>query len=79
MSRDKATPKAEMQRLFEIKVLKLLSGAEDTKTTGLTRRYSGELWLDGPKYIQWVINNKDEARKIVQSIKAKLVSGRAWA
>ena len=73
LSRDKATPKAEMQRLFEIKVLKLISGAEDTRITAdlhedIQVNYG---WI-GPKYIQWVINNKEEARKIVQSIKTKL-------
>ena len=73
LSRDKATPKAEMQRLFEIKVLKLISGAEDTRITAdlhedIQVNYG---WI-GPKYIQWVINNKEEARKVVQSIKTKL-------
>ena len=73
LSRDKATPKAEMQRLFEIKVRPLISGAVDTRaTTALHNDIQVNYGWIGPKYIQWVINNKDEARKIVQSIKTKL-------
>lgn len=73
LSRDKATPKAEMQRLFEIKVPKMIYDAADVK---LTADLHEDLKLHyghiGPEYIQWIIENREQARAIVQKAKARL-------
>ena len=73
LSRDKATPKAEMQRLFEIKVPKMLFDPEDVaKTAILHEDFKLHYGHIGPEYIQWIINNREEALKTVRSVKARL-------
>jgi len=75
LSRDKATPKAEMQRLFEIKVDKLIP-ASDKRLTAATSKLFKDLKQNyghiGIEYIQWVINNREQALAIVQKTKARL-------
>jgi hypothetical protein len=73
LSRDKATPKAEMQRLFEIKVPKMLFDPEDVaKTAILHEDFKLHYGHIGPEYIQWIINNREEALKTVRGVKARL-------
>ena len=75
LSRDKATPKAEMQRLFEIKVNKLIP-ASDKENTALTAKLFKDLKENyghiGSEYIQWVINNRAQASAIMQKTKTRL-------
>jgi hypothetical protein len=73
LSRDKATPKAEMQRLFEIKVPKMIFDPADVKLTAdLHEDIKTNYGHIGPEYIQWVIDNQEQARAIVQRAKARL-------
>ena len=70
LSREKAEPKAEMQRLFEIKVSKM---KVDTKATAdLHEDLKLHYGHIGPEYIQWVMQNRDEVKAIVQKTKARL-------
>jgi hypothetical protein len=70
LSREKAEPKAEMQRLFEIKVPKM---KVDTKATAdLHEDLKLHYGHIGPEYVQWVMQNRDEVRAIVQKTKARL-------
>ncbi len=70
LSREKAEPKAEMQRLFEIKVPKM---NVDTKATAdLHEDLKLHYGHIGPEYIQWVMQNRDEVKAIVQKTKARL-------
>ena len=73
LSRDKATPKAEMQRLFEIKVPKMIFDPEDVqKTAELHEDLKQHYGHIGPEYIQWIINNREEALATVRGVKARL-------
>ena len=69
LSREKAEPKAEMQRLFEIKVPRM---KVDTKATAdLHEDLKLHYGHIGPEYVQWVMQNRDEVRAIVQKTKAR--------
>jgi len=73
LSRDKATPKAEMQRLFEIKVPKMIFDPADVqKTAELHEDLKLHYGHIGPEYIQWIINNREEALATVRGVKARL-------
>jgi hypothetical protein len=73
LSRDKATPKAEMQRLFEIKVTKMIhSIGNNSDTADLLEKVKANYGHVGVEYIQWIINNREEARAIVKRAKARL-------
>tara|TARA_R100000005_G_C4998183_1_gene204892 strand:- start:291 stop:3116 length:2826 start_codon:yes stop_codon:yes gene_type:complete len=75
VSAHKAMPKAEAQRIMEIKVDKLFLKSADT--------LAQEAFLDsvkanyghaGPKFIQHVIQNKESIRSLTDSIKEKVIS-----
>lgn len=73
LSRYKASPKAEMQRLFEISVPSMLKTTGDNTDAhslfnDVKQNYG---WL-GPEYVQWVIRNKDEARKIIEKTRTNI-------
>jgi hypothetical protein len=73
LSRDKATPKAEMQRLFEIKVTKMIhTTGNNADTSDLLEDLKKNYGHLGTEYIQWIINNRDEARAIVKRAKERL-------
>lgn len=73
LSRDKATPKAEMQRLFEIKVKKMIFDPADVAATAILHEdFKAHYGHIGPEYIQWVINNREEALNTVRGVKARL-------
>ena len=73
LSRDKAMPKAEMQRLFEIQVKKLINAVgQNDDTTDLFNELKKNYGWIGPEYTQWVINNKEEAKRTVESVKRRI-------
>ena len=66
LSREKAEPKAEMQRLLELKVPQKLVDPKlkrhaDELLKAIERNYG---WL-AVEYVQWVINNRDNAEALV--------------
>jgi hypothetical protein len=73
LSRDKATPKAEMQRLFEIKVVKMIhTQGNNVDTADLLEKVKLNYGHIGVKFVQWIINNREEARAIVKRAKERL-------
>ena len=73
LSRDKAMPKAEMQRLFEIQVKKLVNVVgQNVDTSDLFKELKKNYGWIGPEYTQWVINNKEEAKRTVESVKRRI-------
>lgn len=70
LSREKAEPKAEMQRLFEIKVPKM--NVNTKATADLHEDLKLHYGHIGPEYVQWVMQNRDEVKAIVQKTKARL-------
>ena len=73
LGRHKATPKAEMYRMFEIHVQKkhFLKG-QNTETTHLFSDFKSNYGHIGTEYIQWVINNKAEVRRTVETVRERL-------
>ena len=73
LGRHKATPKAEMLRLFEIRVkkMKFVKG-DNTDTANLINDFKMNYGHIGQEYIQWVINNKEEVRRTVESVRVRL-------
>lgn len=73
LGRHKATPKAEMLRMFElnVKMMNFVKG-DNTATANLIEDFKSNYGHIGIEYIQWVINNKDEVRKIVNSVRIRL-------
>ena len=73
LGRHKATPKAEMLRMFElnVKMMNFVKG-DNTATANLIEDFKSNYGHIGIEYIQWVINNKDEVRKIVNSVRVRL-------
>ena len=73
LGRYKASPKAEMLRMFEVRVKKMISTTGDnTATANLIHDFNSNYGHLGQEYIQWVINNKDEVRQIVESVRVRL-------
>ena len=73
LGRHKAAPKAEMLRMFEIRVKKMnFTKGDNTGTASLIDDFNSNYGHIGPEYIQWVINNKDEVRQIVESVRIRL-------
>jgi len=73
LGRHKASPKAEMLRMFEVRVKKMISTTGDnTATANLIHDFNSNYGHLGQEYIQWVINNKDEVRQIVESVRVRL-------
>jgi len=73
LGRHKASPKAEMLRMFEVRVKKMISTKGDnTATANLIHDFNSNYGHLGQEYIQWVINNKDEVRQIVESVRVRL-------
>ena len=71
--RDKAEPKAEMQRMLELKVPKKLADpklkrSSDELMKSIERNYG---WL-AIEYVQWVINNKDEVSRLLLETQNRL-------
>ena len=73
LGRHKATPKAEMLRMFELNVKMMnFTKGDNTATANLIEDFKSNYGHLGIEYIQWVINNKDEVRKIVDSVRVRL-------
>ena len=73
LGRHKATPKAEMLRMFELNVKMMnFTKGDNTATANLIEDFKSNYGHIGIEYIQWVINNKDEVRKIVDSVRVRL-------
>ena len=73
LGRYKASPKAEMLRMFEVRVKKMISTTGDnTATANLIHDFNSNYGHLGQEYIQWVISNKDEVRQIVESVRVRL-------
>ena len=73
LSRHKATPKAEMMRMFEIHVKKMnFTKGDNTSTANLINDFKTNYGHIGPEYIQWVINNKEEVKRTVESVQVRL-------
>ena len=73
LGRHKATPKAEMLRMFELNVKMMnFTKGDNTATANLIEDFKSNYGHIGIEYIQWVINNKDEVRKIVNSVRIRL-------
>tara|TARA_B110000238_G_C16101181_1_gene428282 strand:- start:248 stop:1741 length:1494 start_codon:yes stop_codon:yes gene_type:complete len=73
LGRHKAAPKAEMLRMFEVRVKKMISTKGDnTATANLILDFNSNYGHIGQEYIQWVINNKAEVRQIVESVRVRL-------
>ena len=73
LGRHKATPKAEMLRMFElnVKMMNFVQG-DNTATSHLFAGFKDNYGHLGIEYIQWVANNKDEVRQIVDSVRMRL-------
>lgn len=73
LGRHKASPKAEMYRMFEIRVKKMdFVKGDNTATASLISDFKNNYGHIGIEYIQWVINNKEEVRRIVESVRTRL-------
>ena len=73
LGRHKATPKAEMLRMFELNVKMMnFKKGDNTATAHLIEDFKSNYGHIGIEYIQWVINNKDEVRKIVDSVRIRI-------
>jgi hypothetical protein len=73
LGRHKAVPKAEMLRMFEVRVKKMqFTKGDNTDTANLIIDFNSNYGHIGQEYIQWVINNKDEVRQIVESVRVRL-------
>ena len=73
LGRHKATPKAEMLRMFELNVKMMnFTKGDNTATAHLIEDFKSNYGHIGIEYIQWVINNKDEVRKIVDSVRIRI-------
>lgn len=73
LGRHKATPKAEMYRMFEIHVQKKnFVRGQNTETTNLFSDMKSNYGHLGVEYIQWVINNKEEVRRTVESVRVRI-------
>ena len=73
LGRHKASPKAEMYRMFEIRVKKMnFTKGDNTATAYLINDFKNNYGHIGIEYIQWVINNKEEVRRIVESVRTRL-------
>jgi hypothetical protein len=73
LSRHKAAPKAEMMRMFEIHVKKMnFVKGDNTATANLINDFKTNYGHIGPEYIQWVINNKEEVKRTVESVQVRL-------
>ena len=73
LSREKAEPKAEMQRLLELKVPQKLVDPKlkrhaDELLKAIERNYG---WL-AVEYVQWVINNRENAEALVLDAQRRL-------
>ena len=73
LGRHKATPKAEMMRMFEIRVkkMKFVKG-DNTDTANLINDFKTNYGFIGQEYIQWVINNKEEVQRTVEAVKIRI-------
>lgn len=72
--RKKATPIAEMQRLFEIRVDKLIQPSDNLKETTDEMFRDSKLhygWLM-EEYIRYVINNKEEVETTLRQVQRKI-------
>jgi hypothetical protein len=59
--------------MFEVRVKKMISTTGDnTATASLIYDFNSNYGHLGQEYIQWVINNKDEVRQIVESVRVRL-------
>ena len=73
LGRHKASPKAEMYRMFEIRVKKMnFTKGDNTATAHLIEDFKNNYGHIGTEYIQWVINNKEEVRRTVESVRVRL-------
>ena len=73
LGRHKATPKAEMLRMFEIRVKKMdFVKGDNTDTASLINDFKSNHGHIGAEYIQWVMNNKDEVKRTVEAVRIRL-------
>ena len=87
VSRGKAMPKAEAQRILECRVERIFHATKDKEVQDKFKSgVFGNYGHAGPPYIQWVMSNLEEAKDIVQKVqrrvdeKAELTSeNRYWS
>ena len=87
VSRGKAMPKAEAQRILECRVEKMFDEVKDKEITDAFKaNIFGNYGHAGIPFIQWVMNNLDETRAIIKKVqravddKAQLTSeNRFWS
>ena len=73
LGRHKATPKAELYRMFEIHVQKKnFTLGNNTETKKLFEDFKNNYGHIGIEYIQWVMGNKEEVVRIVESVRTRL-------
>tara|TARA_R110002050_G_scaffold287049_1_gene437984 strand:- start:2563 stop:3633 length:1071 start_codon:yes stop_codon:yes gene_type:complete len=76
ISMAKAMPKAEAQRILEVKVDRLFNEAEDKEqqdnfSTALNNYYG----TAGKEYVQYVITNLDAVKKLIEDVRVKVDTG----
>jgi len=73
VSMTKAMPKAEAQRILEVKVDRLFSDAEDKEEQDeFSAAVSNNYGHAGKIYIQYIMNNLDGVKKLVDEIRVKV-------
>ena len=73
VSRDKNMPEAELQRLLELKVESLVSGtAIKTVTDDLMTDAKANYGWVGPRFVQYIINNRDSVKALFQKIRTRI-------
>ena len=73
ISRVKAMPKAEAQRILEFPVKKMFDKDRDK---AITDKFEGNILGNyghaGPRYIQWIMNNLDETKDIIRKVQKRV-------
>lgn len=73
VSRGKAMPKAEAQRILECKVARIFDEVKDKEIQDTFKsNVFGNYGHAGPPYIQWVMGNLEEAKAIVKKVQRRV-------
>ena len=73
ISMTKSMPKAEAQRILEVKVDRLFSGSEDKEEQDTFSAALGAYYgTAGKEYVQYIINNLDAVRKLIDEVRVKV-------
>tara|TARA_R110001592_G_scaffold300929_6_gene572315 strand:- start:687 stop:2126 length:1440 start_codon:yes stop_codon:yes gene_type:complete len=73
VSMAKAMPKAEAQRILEVKVDRLFSGAEEKEEQDrFSAALSNHYGTAGKEYVQYVISNLDAVTKLIDEVRGKV-------